>query len=66
MPMSYHQIIGRDVWHFHPGCHHLMRSLKALTDKNWRTSKPRSGEFCDECLAKARADKRTQAKRKRK
>lgn len=64
MPVTYQQIVGRDVWHFHPECHHLMRSLKALTDKTWRNSKPRSGEMCNECQAKARADKRL-TKRKR-
>lgn len=56
---------GSDVWHFHPSCHHMARSMKALKFySGFRRTKPRSGDLCNECKAKARADKRTQANRK--
>lgn len=59
--MSYHRIIGRNVWHFHERCHHMKRIIKritTLTGGNFRITKPRSGEFCDECRSKAKKDRR--------
>lgn len=55
---NYVRILGRDTWHFNERCQHMKRIVKRLTDANLRGTKPRSGEFCDECLAKAKADKR--------
>lgn len=62
---KYFRFAGCDVWHFHPDCHHRRRHSKALAFySGFQRTKPRSGEFCDECRAKARADKRTQARKR--
>lgn len=39
-----------DVWHFHPAC----RWWPVLTTWNYRYTKPKGGEFCNECLSKER------------
>ena len=51
----YARLEGRDTWHFHPRCRHLRESKRPRAIK---ATKPRSGEFCDECLAKTRAGQR--------
>lgn len=60
MSLVYRRLVGRDTWHFHKDCHHGKAKLWDV----FTTTKPRSGEFCNECQAKARADKRTQARKR--
>lgn len=61
MPITYIRLTGRDVWHFRSDCHHVPdRADRAFIV---RKTKPRSGEFCNECRSKARADKRLKRKR---
>lgn len=59
MVTLYYRLKGRDCWHWHTQCHHLKAALKAAREFGaLRDSKPRSGEFCDECISKTKADKR--------
>lgn len=58
MAKSYRRLNGRDVWHFRPDCQWWLwmtynKPLDAYVVKN---SKPRSGELCNECLAKQRRE----------
>lgn len=62
-PMNYICSYGRDTWHFHEHCHHMKRIMKETARIYWCASKPKSGEMCNECQAKARADKRLKRKR---
>lgn len=64
MSITYHRLLGRDVWHFHPDCQHMHRWFRSSVEIIKRTTKPRSGELCNECQAKTRADKRTQARKR--
>jgi hypothetical protein len=46
-----------DTWHFHRKCRHyrLMNKTRRREPSQYvvATEKPKSGEFCDECLSKA-------------
>lgn len=53
----YLRLFTSDVWHFHPRCHHMITNLKLVTHVcHVKYGKPKSGEFCNECLAKERKD----------
>jgi len=54
MKTEYRRRKKSDCWHYHPDC----RWWPVMTsDPVCRTKKPTSGEFCNECMAKARRDK---------
>lgn len=53
--MTYIRRRGRDTWHSHPECSHVLRMAEAGSEMDIRSAKPRSGEWCNECLAKNRA-----------
>lgn len=61
---EYRRIIGRDVWHFHERCRHMKRLMGETDGIYWRALKPKSGEMCNECMGKSRADKRTQTRKR--
>lgn len=44
-----------DVWHFHQLCQHW-QVVAGVEFIEKRLSRPKSGELCNECLAKARAE----------
>lgn len=58
--MEYRQLSGRDVWHFHPDCHHMMGNFRLKNDPRTKVSvrKPKSGELCNECLSKVKRGKK--------
>lgn len=61
MPVIYRKLTYSDCWHFHDDCRHMRRVVSHWPSRLIiRAVKPRSGEMCNECQAKARADKRKQ------
>jgi hypothetical protein len=48
---EYRRTKGSDTWHFCRNCTHW-----PTTNYESSQTKPTSGEFCNECLAKERAD----------
>lgn len=53
--MTYRRRSDSDVWHFHHECQHwLVRTGLKFVERH---SKPKSGELCDECRAKAKREK---------
>lgn len=50
--IEYRQLPGSDVWHLHPRCQHWRRTWLATV----QAEKPTTGEFCTECLAKAKRE----------
>lgn len=50
--MRYRRRLKSDVWHFHPECQHWM--VQAGVEFTEKRSKPKSGEWCNECMAKAK------------
>lgn len=53
--MRYRRRMNSDVWHFHTACQHWM-VVAGVRFVEKHLSKPKSGELCNECLAKARQD----------
>lgn len=53
--MRYRRRKNSDVWHFHTGCQHWM-VVPGVEFIEKRLSKPKSGELCNECLAKSRRE----------
>lgn len=53
-PKEYRRIVGRDSWHFNRKCQHWPTGSSKLGEYVARTTKPTSGEMCDECKAKER------------
>lgn len=52
--MEYRRRKGKDTWHFMKECQHWPAKS---ADIESRIGKPKSGEFCNECLAKAKRKK---------
>lgn len=48
--MTWRKRRGKDTWHFCTNCQNWPRS-----DYDERSTKPTTGEFCNECLAKQKA-----------
>lgn len=66
MPVTfYRRLKHRDTWHFHVSCQHYKHIITEVSYMMsiLRNTKPRSGELCNECQAKSRADKARARKR---
>lgn len=54
MREEYRKRKGRDTWHFWVTCRWWPKRHDCVVQKGPR--RPRSGELCDECMAKERRD----------